>query len=166
MNIECWHFFQSEWQFSEHSKKTQKWVSVCSTASLLLKRVCVWPRLNRKCRAQMTTITVNHYLPDPSWCDFFPSCLPTCRKMCLKGNCGSVLCPALTWLRKDGKQTPTVPLQATERGGKWRQNSLHLVQEDKATLMEGLRCWESKGTILILFMDAILCVAYTTLCKG
>lgn len=43
MNIECWHFFETECQFSEHSKKTQKWVSVCGHVPFasLLKRVCL-----------------------------------------------------------------------------------------------------------------------------
>lgn len=107
MTIECWHFFESEWQFSEHSKKTQKWVSVCTAASLHLKRACL---ASTKLPMQGTNNSHHCWPMSPQpllhslmWFFFH---LPTCRKMC-----GSVLCSGPMWLWKDGEQTHSSSLK-------------------------------------------------------
>lgn len=124
MTIECWHFFESEWQFSEHSKKTHKWVSICTATSLLLKRACL-----ASAKLQMQGTYNSHHCYPLSTRPLFRSLiwfilrLPTCRQTCL--NCGSVLCPGPTWLWKDGEQTSPIFLKATEVESKWRHISLH-----------------------------------------
>lgn len=87
MNIECWHFFESECQFSQRSKKTQKWVSVCGhvPGCFAPSEMCVLGRsglclASAKLQTQganksISAIIVNRYLCDASssfWCFFFP----------------------------------------------------------------------------------------------
>lgn len=87
MNIECWHFFESECQFSEHSKKTQKWVSVCSQAPCCLTPSEDESLLNCKCRAWTTAISLIIISLTPSssssssslWMCFFSTITPTER---------------------------------------------------------------------------------------
>lgn len=76
INIECWHFFESEQDFIEHSKKTEKWVSIRSHAfgrnapsETCLNEVGLFGlRLHCKHGAQTTAfsvVIVNRYLSNP-----------------------------------------------------------------------------------------------------
>lgn len=155
MNIECWHFFESERQFSEHSEKTWKWVSIQSRFWPLRSFwiVCVWPQLNCKCRARTTAISriiVNHYLsptppPHSDVIFFFPPVfLPAERSVWKKLWQCVVLCAHVAperWESTGGRQRPPVLLQATEVGLKWpspdvRSQQHQAMQGEPGPLME------------------------------
>lgn len=114
INIECWHFFESEQDFIEHSKKTEKWVSIRSHAfgrnapsETCLNEVGLFGlRLHCKHGAQTTAfsvVIVNRYLsnPWPALC-----CLPPPTHFCFS-TCKDVFEKSCGWPTKSTKSDPS-----------------------------------------------------------